>query len=96
MNFPDNTPVDFSGAKVFVETHGDRVWSELCDMYLPDIPISVKHAAGELSSLIGYANKPRYLRAVLRAAEQDYKNRPGAYTDIPFYRHGKNLRYISL
>lgn len=99
MRYPASTPLQFSGAQAFVEQHGDRVWSEICDTYPTGKLIYISQIAADLECLKHYkSHRSRYVRAVLKAIQADIKERPEAYADmpLPFTTEGKNLHYIIL
>ena len=81
--YPDNTPTQFSGAKSFVEQHGNEVWIDLCDSVPVGKWFNVRDTAGELESLKMYIKPERYLRAVLKALICDYNNRVDDYEHRP-------------
>jgi len=83
MPYPQTTPTVFSGAKAFVEQHGEIVWCELCDTVMPDAWFNVKATARQLDCIRHYANPERYLQAVLKAIIADYHGRPDAYEYRP-------------
>ena len=97
MRYPESTPMQFSGAKEFVETHGNAVWAEFCDEFHTNVLINTTSAAGKLESLKGYAKPERYLKAVLKAIEADYNERPAEYEGRkPFTIVGKTMKLIIL
>lgn len=97
MRHPDATPLQFSGAKAFVETHGAAVWSDLCDSFLTDEVLRVSDVACKLTTLADYAKPERYLRAVLHAVRADYNERQDDYEyKPPFTIVGKRLDKIIL
>lgn len=97
MRYPASTPTQFSGAKSFVEANGNAIWCELTDTYNIGQPIPVADAARKLETLNGYANPARYLRAVLKAIQADYFERPDEYENIqPFMVIGKTMAKIIL
>ena len=83
MRYPDATPMQFSGAKAFVETHGNAVWIDLCDTFPTGEPIRLIDAAAKLSTLSAYTNPVRHLRAVLHAIITDYHERKDDYEHTP-------------
>lgn len=83
MRYPDATPMQFSGAKAFVETHGSAVWIDLCDTFPTGEPIRLIDAAAKLTTLANYVGPERYLRAVLKAVITDYHERMDDYEHKP-------------
>lgn len=83
MIYPPSTPTVFSGAKAFVEQHGNDVWCDLCETVETDEWFNVKAVAQQLTSLQHYRRPERYLQAVLKAVMADYQERPDAYEHRP-------------
>ena len=79
MRYPDGTPYIFEHVRTFVEQHGHKVWSELCDAMPADTWFSVGAAAGQLPSLAGQDDPEHCLKAVLCAILADYTDRPDDY-----------------
>ena len=94
MRYPNTTPLAFSGARRWVETHGDQTWNELCDCdeVLPDTWFNVAAVAAKLPSLQSYTRPELYLRAVLKAIVADYMERPEVYEYPPVRVEGATLR----
>ena len=92
LRYPDSTPTVFAGAKRFVESHGMRVWCELCDEVPAGEWFRVSDVASRLPSLQGYREPERYLRAVLKAVLADFDERPDAYEGrAPVQVRGRRL-----
>jgi hypothetical protein len=83
MHYPEATPKVFGGAQAFVEQYGNAVWCELCDTYPTGVSILVNDAATKLETIKHYNQPDRYLRAVLKAIQTDYEERPDAYEQKP-------------
>ena len=97
MRYPDATPMQFSGAKAFVGTHGNAVWIDLCDSFPTGEPIRLIDAATKLTTLSTYSHPVRYLRAVLYAILTDYHERQDDYEHKPpFTVIGSRLARIIL
>ena len=79
MRYPSNTPMTFSGARVFVEQNGVNVWCELCDTVMLGKRFHVTATARSLECLKRYRKPEQYLRAVLKAVVANYAERPEAY-----------------
>ena len=97
MRYPDKVPKQFSGDKAFVETYGNAVWADFCDSMPTGKVIRVSDAAAALETLSGYAQPERYPRAVLKAIQADYKERPDDYEHKPpFTVLGRTMAKIIL
>lgn len=97
MRYPAATPMAFSGAKAFVEQHGNRVWEDLCDSMPTGEVLHINETAAELKSIKHYAQPDRYLRAVLSAIRTDYEERQDAYEhNPPFAIVGNTMKRIIL
>lgn len=99
MRYIEGVPPTFHSAaeKKFLQWHGDKVWEELCDVCPIGQPIRVSHVAKQLTSLQKYSQPERYLAAVLKHVEADYRSRPGDYEHKPpFQRTSDRLLDIVL
>ena len=98
MRWPAKTSVVFSEGQRFVESHGDVVWTELCDVVQTGVWISVRDIADTLPCLAQYApvTRSQYLRQVLKAIQADVAERPEAYDVLPFETQGRYLISIKL
>ncbi len=83
MHYPQATPKVFGGAQIFVEQYGNAVWCELCDTYPTGVKIVINDAATKLETIKHYNKPERYLRAVLKAIQTDYEERPDDYEHKP-------------
>ena len=83
MRYPAATPTTYSGARVFVEKHGARVWAELRALVPAGKWFRVREAASRLPCLEGYSKPELYLRTVLKALIADYMERPAHYGHQP-------------